>query len=282
MGKKRIPTPKTQVEISQQLIDPYDGSGKVPASDPKQRANQKRILPEDPKTLTVGLQDIDQAIVYYFNEVIRPSVIQNGTRISVPVLYGSPERWKAVQADGFYRDKNGKIQTPLILFKRDSVEKNRSVTSKVNANNPINYGIFEKKYNRKNAYDTFSVLTNRVPVTEYYGVIIPDYVNIAYSCVIFTDYVEQMNKIVEGINFASDSYWGDPSKFKFRAMIDNYTTAVELNKGEDRAVKTNFNINLFGHIITDAINAKALAAPKFFSKSSVTFTTEAVKSFKDL
>ena len=124
--------------------------------------------------------------------------------------------------------------------------------------------------------------TNRIPVREYYGVIIPDYVNITYSCIIFTDYVEQMNKIVEGINFASDSYWGDPNKFKFRAMIDNYTTAVELNKGEDRAVKTNFNINLFGHIITDAINAKALATPKFSSKSSVNFTTETVKSIEEL
>lgn len=274
MAKKRVPVPKSQVEISQQQIQPYDGSGKVPAPNSKQRAQQKRILAEDPKPLTIGLQDIDGAIIYYFNEVIRPSVVQNGTRIPVPILYGSPERWKAVQADGFYRDKNGKIQTPLILFKRESIEKNRSVTSKVNANDPINYGIFEKRYNRKNAYDAFSVLTNRIPVREYYGVIIPDYVNITYSCIIFTDYVEQMNKIVEGINFASDSYWGDPNKFKFRAMIDNYTTAVELNKGEDRAVKTNFNINLFGHIITDAINAKALATPKFFSKSSVTFGLE--------
>lgn len=282
MAKKRVPVPKSQVEISQQQIEPYDGSGKVPVSNSKQRAQQKRTLAEDPKPLTIGLQDIDGAILYYFNEVIRPSVVQNGTRISVPVLYGSPERWKAVQADGFYRDKNGKIQTPLILFKRDSIEKNRSVTSKVNANDPVNYGIFEKRYNRKNAYDAFSVLTNRVPVREYYGVIIPDYINVTYSCIIFTDYVEQMNKIVEGINFASDSYWGDPNKFKFRAMIDNYTTAVELNKGEDRAVKTTFNINLFGHIITDAINAKASITPKFFSKSSVNFTTETVKSIEEL
>ena len=34
-------------------------------------------------------------------------------RLNVPVLYGSPERWKSVQKDGFYRDKNGKIQAPL-------------------------------------------------------------------------------------------------------------------------------------------------------------------------
>ena len=59
-----------------------------------------------------------------------------------------------------------------------------------------------------------------------------------------------MNKIVESINYASDSYWGDPSKFKFRAMIDNYTTNTNITQGQDRTVKTDFQINLLGHIVT--------------------------------
>jgi hypothetical protein len=282
MPSKRKPLPKTQVEISQDLIQPYDGQGKVPSPEPKKRALQKRTNTDDTKTLTIGLRDIDETIVYYFNQVIKPSVLQNGTTINVPILYGSPERWKSVQADGFYRDKNGKIQTPLLLFKRDSIEKNRNVGTKVDANNPVNYGIFKKKYSKKNIYDSFSILTNRVPINEYYGVIIPDYVNITYSCIIFTDYVEQMNKIVESINFASDSYWGNPDTFKFRAMIDNYTTAVELNKGQDRAVKTTFTINLFGHIITDALNARVQGIPKFFSKSSINFATEIIKNIEEI
>ena len=41
---------------------------------------------------TVGIKDIDEAIFYYFNEVLKPSVIQNGNRINVPLVYGSPER----------------------------------------------------------------------------------------------------------------------------------------------------------------------------------------------
>ena len=72
--------------------------------------------------VSIGLQDHDEAIMYYFNKVIKPSVIINNNRTNVPVIYGSPERWKSVQKDGFYRDKEGKIQTPLIMFKRDSVE----------------------------------------------------------------------------------------------------------------------------------------------------------------
>ena len=100
--------------------------------------------------------------------------MQNGVKINVPILYGSPERWAAVQKDGFYRDKNGKIQTPLIIFKRDSIEKNRTLGNKLDANSPNNFAIFEKKFSKKNIYDRFSTLVNRDPVKELYGVIIPD------------------------------------------------------------------------------------------------------------
>ena len=95
-----------------------------------------------------------------------------------------------------------------------------------------------------------------------------------YSCIIYTDYVEQNNKIVEGINFASDSYWGDPDKYRFRAQIDTYTTSAEIVQGSDRMIKTEFNITLLGHIISDAINAHMHNNRKVYSKSEVKFTSE--------
>tara|TARA_B100000683_G_scaffold12774_1_gene13468 strand:- start:4787 stop:5542 length:756 start_codon:yes stop_codon:yes gene_type:complete len=230
----------------------------------------------------VGIKDIDTAIYYYFNEVIKPSVIQNGKTLNVPVVYGSPERWKAMQNDGFYRDKNGKMQAPLIVFRRETVEKNRNIGNKLDGNNPRNFGVFKQSHSKKNVYDRFSAVNNRVGVDEYFAVAIPDYVNITYSCVIFTDYVEQNNKLVEAINFASDSYWGDPSRFKFRAMIDTYTTSTELVQGSERIVKSNFNIMLLGHIVTDTINALAVNSKKYFSKAAVKITSEVVKNINDL
>lgn len=232
------------------------------------RAQHVSVQEDATPRFSIGLSDIDETIVYYFNNVIRPSVVQNGNKINVPIVYGSPERWKAVQSDGFYRDKNGKIQTPLIMFKRDNVEKNRSLGNKLDANSPKNLQIFEKKFSKKNVYDRFSVLNNRKPAKEYHGVITPDYVNITYSCIVFTDYVEQMNKIIESMIFASDSYWGDPNRFNFRAMIDSYNTVVELIQGDDRKVKTEFSINLLGHIIPDTINAEINGPLKWFSKEA--------------
>ena len=274
--------PKTQVELSQNTIETYTNQGKVPAPDPKRRVDQRSVKNDDTKKLTIGLKDLDEAIFYYFNNVIKPSVIQNGVQKPVPVLYGSPERWASVQKDGFYRDKNGKIQVPLIMIKRDSVEKNRSLGNKMDANNPTQFEVFEKKFSKKNTYDRFSVLNTRSIVKEYQGVVIPDYVNLVYSCTIFTEYVEQMNKLVESINYASDAYWGDPEKFNFRAMINNYTTSTELSQGQDRTVKTTFQINLLGHIIPDGINTLPQGNSKFFSKSSVLFGVETVSNINDI
>jgi len=243
---------------------------------------QRSVKNDKVKKRTVGLRDIDEAIFYYFNNVIKPSVIQNGNKKTVPVLYGSPERWAAVQKDGFYRDRNGKIQVPLIFFKRDSIEKNRQLGNKLDANNPRNFAVFEKKWSKKNQYDRFSILNTRSIQKEYQGVVIPDYVNINYSCTIFTEYVEQMNSIIEAINYASDAYWGDPDKYKFRAMIDNYTTLVELVQGQDRSVKTNFNISLLGHLIPDTENTLPQGNAKFFNKASVLFGLETVVDINNL
>ena len=270
----RKPIPKTQRQLSQQAV----GSTSSDINPQDNRGNRVSVKDDNVKQFTIGLRDIDETIVYYFNNVIRPSVIQNSTKKNVPIIYGSPERWAAVQKDGFYRDKNGKIQAPLIMYKRDSIEKNRSIGNKLDANSPNNYGIFKKSFSKKNVYDRFSILNNRDKVDEYYGVVIPDYVNLTYSCIVFTDYIEQMNKIVESINFASDAYWGDPEKFKFRAMIDNFTTVTELNQGEDRKVRTEFQINMLGHIISDSINAQLNGQNKFYTKGKVSFTTETVDS----
>jgi len=274
MALTRKPIPKSQAELSQETIEPYLDNGKAPVLANKRRENQRTLKDDEVKQFSVGLKDVDEAIFFYFNNVIRPSVIQNSLKVNVPVLYGSPERWAAMQKDGYYRDNNGKIQTPLIMIKRDSIEKNRTLGNKMDANNPVHFGIFEKKHSQKNIYDNFSVLNNRESVKEFYGVIIPDYINLTYSCTIFTEYVEQMNKIVESINFASDSYWGDPERFKFRASIDTFTTITELTQGQDRVVKTTFQIKMAGYVISDTINTSIGNPNKFFSKAALKFGLE--------
>ena len=249
-----------------------------PNPDNRPNINRARITSrkdDKVKGISIGLQDHDEAIMYYFNEVIRPSVMVNENRINVPIIYGAPERWKGVQKDGFYRDKEGKIQVPLIMFKRDSVEKRRDLGNKLDGNNPQLYYTFQEKYTKRNQYDNFSVLQNRRPQKEYHAVVVPDFIKLQYSCIIWCDYVAQMNKLIEMVNYASDSYWGDKERFKFNARIDTYNNTTEISQGENRIVKTNFGLTLQGYLVPDSINKELSQKPqKFYSKSTVIFNGE--------
>ena len=230
------------------------------------------------KDISIGLQDHDEAIMYYFNNVIRPSVIINGNRTNVPIIYGSPERWKGVQKDGFYRDKEGKIQVPLIMFKRDSIEKRRDLGNKLDGNNPQLYYTFQEKYSKRNVYDNFSVLQGRKPQREIYRVVVPDFVRIQYTCTIWCDYVAQMNKLIEMINYTSDSYWGDKERFNFNARIDTYTNTTEVAQGDNRVVKTGFGLTIQGYLLPESLNKKLSSEnmQKTFSRSQVLFGSEIV------
>jgi hypothetical protein len=280
MSRTLKPLPKNAAEISQEQVVPYIKDQGKPVSDTvfsKNRGKDFSFKGDTVKDVSVGLEDLDYAVMYYFENVIKPNIVQNGQRLAVPVIYGSPERWKSVQADGFYRDANGKGLAPLIMFKRESVEKNRNLGNKLDGNKAHLYQVIGTKYNIKNAYDKFSIINNRIPSEQYYVSVVPDYVTLTYSCVIFTDYVEQNNKLVEAIQFASDSYWGDPNRWKFKARIDSFTTTTLLEQGEDRAARSTFNLVLNGYILPDTVNKDlAVVRSKFYTTSQVVFDLEVI------
>jgi hypothetical protein len=282
MANNRLnkPTPKTQREISvEQHKSTYVPAGNPNYADPNvpgvNRALQTSFRDDNTKPFSVGIKDIDEAVFYYFENIIQPSVYQNGDRLPVPVVYGSQEKWKSFQKDGYYRDQNGKIMAPLIMFKRESMDKNRSIGNKLDANNPHNYSVSQKKYDARNSYDNFKVLTNRIPEKQFYATVIPDYVTITYTCVIFTYYVEQLNKIVEAIGYASDAYWGDPERFKFKALIDSFGFQTELAQDDERVVRSTFNIKLNGYIVPEILQKDINSIKKFSDKTKIIFSIEA-------
>lgn len=282
-GKK--PIPKTQREISTSLQTPYDqryGNPNDMQFDPKNRGNQVSFRDDTVKPFTLGIQDIDEAVMYYLENVIKPTVIQNGVVQKVPVIYGASERWKQIQKDGYYRDLSGAIMMPIITFKRNNITKDRSVGNKLDANFPNNIEVFEKAYSKRDEYNNFAVLNNRKPQKEYYAVVMPDYVTVTYDFIISTYYVEQMNKIVEAMNYASDSYWGNPERFKFRARIDTFQTNTELPVGAERIVKTNFTLTLRGYIVPDNIQKQLASIKKFSNAVQVVFSTEIVSNINNV
>lgn len=230
---------------------------------------------DDVKNPEVTLLDIDGAIDFYFNNVIKPSVEDNGENVKVPTMYASPERWKSVQKDGFLRDKKDQIITPLIVYKRTSVEKDDTLPQdKLDANNPNLFYTFEKKFSQENRYDNFSVQIGNFPSREYYNVTVPDYVTVSYDFIIWTSYIEQMNKIIERVMYSDGAYWGEPDKMRFRSSVDSITDASEISDGE-RLVRSNFSVTLKGYLLPKANFDHRSTTQKYLSPKKVVFSSDA-------
>ena len=204
------------------------------------------------KNLSVGLMDIDATIMFYFNNVIKPEVVENDEIVKVPIMYANPERWSLVQKRGFLYDNKKQLIIPLIAFKRTSIAKDDQLSvDKLDPLNPQLQYTFQKQYSHKNRYDKFSVQQGLTPTKELYAVPVPDYVTLQYDFVIWTSYTEQMNAIIEKLIYSEGSYWGEDGKFKFRTQIDNYTDASEINVNQERIIKTTFSVTMNGYLLPE-------------------------------
>ena len=245
------------------------------------RAREYRRDKDDQKNISVSLMDMDSAIMYYFNEVIKPSVKENKETVQVPVMYASPERWVSIQKQGFMRDKRQQLIVPAIVFKRTSIEKNENIPiDKLDANNPQNFQTFTQKYSQSNRYDQFSRVVGVTTNKEYYNVVVPDYVILNYEFTIWTSYIEQMNKLVEKINYTDGAYWGEPGKMRFRTKIESFTDASEMDTKE-RLIKTTFGVQMLGYIIPEEFNSM-VTTQKHLTPKKLVFNMDVEKSRKDL
>ena len=219
------------------------------AENPKKYKNRGLdIKAEEPSRISIGLVDVDTAIIKYMDEVIQPFVVQDELKVSVPILYANPERWKNTRKDGVLRDTRGKLQIPLIMIKRDSIRKN-------NLNNPVNKYLerdfYSTSWNSRNKYDRFAIQNGIKESKKYVAVMYPDFYDVNYSCMIWTEYQQQMNGLVEQISFEVENYWGETNKYKFKTSVQEYTNSVELPHRSDRLVRSEFKMMVKAYLLPE-------------------------------
>ena len=248
---------------------------------PLNRGLERKRTTDNVKNVEVTLMDHDAAIMYYFTNVIQPTVEEAGETVKVPVLYANPERWKTIRKTGYLRDRKRQLITPLIIFRRTTLQKDETLpVDKLDANDPKNFFTFERKYTSANRYDKFNVQRGLLNSKEYYTVAMPDYVTMTYECIIWTPYIEQMNNIVEKINYSDGAFWGEPGKFKFKVNIDNFDNTTEMADNE-RIIKTNFTFSFRGYLVPEAFN-DYVTTTKYFSPKRLSILDESEGSFSSI
>jgi hypothetical protein len=86
--------------------------------------------------------------------------------------------------------------------------------------------------------------------------------------------MEQLNKIVEAMEYASDAYWGNPQRYQFQARIDQFNTTTEIKENDERVIRASFDIKLYGYLIPDTIQKDLSSLKKFNNKCKLIFSLE--------
>jgi len=231
------------------------------------RANEIKSTKGDLKQ-SISLFDIDYAMMSYLEDTALPTLDDNGTALKIPVVYGNSERWNSSRREGVFRDSKGKIQLPIMMIRRTSITKDETMPM---LNRHISYqGV--TKYSKDNRYDRFTAFGGNVkPKYEIYKIQMPEYVELNYDCMVWTNYTEQLNEVIEQLQYTS-SYWGDKEKFKFRTSLSDFNIINEVGEGTERINRIEFSLSVKAYLLPEKFDGENVIKKSMSTKRVVVAT----------
>ena len=229
---------------------------------------------------SITLKDIDTAVLNHIKDVMKPMVREANETFKIPVYYGNEERWKAARKRGVLRDKNNSLILPLIMLRRTEVARN-DLSGQSFPHDPKNKFISvvrNSRWSKENRYDRFSAQQGVQPVFENIVTGLPNYSDITYEFILWTNFIEQMNPLVESFVDQSHTYWGKGEDMKFMCMIDSVSDASEMNQDGERFIKSTFSVTTKAYLLPEYLNSvitnKVSNMKKFTTPSRVSFGFE--------
>ena len=231
------------------------------------------------KQYSITLKDIDTSIMSYVKNVVRPNVQEANTQVKVPVMYGNEERWVAARKRGILRDKNNALILPLIMLKRVSVEKSDAVPGyEHDIRRKYTDIVRNTGWSKDNRYSKFAMQIGDFPVYENLVTSIPNFVNISYEFVLWTNFIEQMNPLIESFMEYDKTYWGDKDTYRFCSYLDSVSDASEMDSRGERFIKSTFSVTTKGYLLPEETNSivtgKVSQVQKRLSPAKVIFGME--------
>ncbi len=204
----------------------------------------------------ITLKDVDTSVMSYIKNIIRPTVQEANENIKVTVMYGNEERWKAARKRNIIRDKNNVLILPLIMFKRTEVSKNDTLPLfEHDVQRKYTDVVRQSQWSKDNRYDRFAVQLNKKPNHQSLVTTVPNFVNITYEFILWTSFIEQMNKVVETFVEQNNTYWGDTTDYKFLCKLDSISDASEMDQAGERFIKSTFTLTTSAYLLPDETNS---------------------------
>ena len=231
------------------------------------------------KGFSIGLKEIDTAVIKHIRNIMKPKVKEQNEIISVPVLYGNEERWKSIKNRGTLRDKNGSIILPMIVIKRTSLGMNPDMPLSFDNDVKGKYISVVRSssgWSKSNRYDRFAVLRGQQPVQEYVKTGMPDFVTCSYSVVMMTSFIEQMNDLNNLWVEHLETYFGDQTSYRFLSSLDgDISNEVEMESQGERMIRNELSLTIKGYMIpefTDNVFGKTAELGRAYKPKKVSFS----------
>ena len=209
------------------------------------------------ENFSITLKDVDTAVLNHVKNVMKPRVKEANEVIKIPVYYGNEERWKSFRQRGVLRDKYNVLLLPLIMLRRTEVARNDLSGQGFPHDVQGNFidVVRANKWSKDNQYDRFSVQQGVQPVYDVITTGMPNYADITYEFILWTNFIEQMNPLVESFVDQSHTYWGDGTNNKFLCTIDSVSDASEMNQDGERFIKSTFSVSSRASLLPEDYNS---------------------------
>ena len=93
------------------------------------------------------------------------------------------------------------------------------------------------------------------PKQEQIVTSMPNFNDITYEFILWTNFIEQMNPLVETFVEFNNTYWGDSSEYKFLSILDSISDASEMNVDGERFVKSTFSVVTKSYLLPEYLNS---------------------------
>lgn len=163
----------------------------------------------------ITIRTVDQALSDYYEKKLAITVDGGeGTRKKVPILFAGPERWKAIRDGQGVRDDKGTLILPLISIRRTNISRERgfggmaqeqpfiTVSKKLNQKTSILQSLADTR-----KLNGFPDNKDTQLVYEYLTLPFPEFCIIRYEIIVWAQYQNQMNEIIEKMLYRLD--YGD-------------------------------------------------------------------------
>ncbi len=236
-----------------------------------------------------GLRDVDMAFQNWWDNVLNVQISDtSGNQKKVPVFFVSAERWNKARQEGGFRDDKGTLILPLIAILKPGLSSTETGPYGRNFADIKKDHVIAKKLSPKSHLVKKLIKQNpdtldpSSPIYEIYTAPVPDHYTITYEVVIWTSFMDDVNRIVEKLGQQMD--YKSRKSFQFYTKEGVYFTAFQDGEfenqsnfddytDEERLIKYSTNFIVSAHLYPQS-EQRPDSFKRYFSQTKVVVNLE--------